>query len=432
MFKLKHLSILIAAMALTACNSSDDKVEEPENVKVEEPQTNEPEATEPSVGPITYAFKAIGTGDSEPEYLVTQESVVNESLNAEGKGIEQQGWNFFYPVANTLFVTGYTNKETTSYTVQDGEVKELARFTFNNTLEMFGHVNNETLLATDNSRSGGHSKHTLYVVSSDSGHITQQVSYSIFNQDTGNPGEGQVAWATALVERDGQLFVPFHKMDDGGNFSTPDPDKAYVAIFDYPLTEGATPKSIIEDERTSNIGVNGATTSMIKTDAGDLYTMSNGTMAGGFYPASSKPSGILKIAKDSSEFDENYFFNVEDAANGGKLIWFDYIGGDKAIARVIVGEVGLNEPWSAFGKKYFNQKLVIIDLVAQTITDVVGVPLHQKRYTSPVEIMDGKVYVSIETAEDAFVYEVDVESNSAVKAGEVVGKTIKGFYDLYH
>ena len=438
MFKLRTLSVAIAALVLTACGSSDD-----DKVTVVEPEVTTPDVTtpeEPAVGPITYGFKS--TGEGEPEYLVTQEAVVAESLSAEGNGIEQQGWNFFYPVGNTLFVTGYENKETTSYSVQDGEVKELARFTFNNTLEMFGQIDGKTLLATDNNRSGGHSKHTMYVVSAESGHITQQVNYSIFNLDTGTPGEGLVAWATALVVRDGELFVPFHKMDDGGNFMTPDADKAYVAIFDYPLTDGATPKAIIEDERTSNIGVNGSTTSMIKTQTGDLYTMSNGTMAGGFYPASTKPSGILKIESGASEFDPNYFFNVETTANGGKLIWFDYIGDNKAIARVIVGEDGLNEPWSAFGVKYANQKLVIIDLEAQTITDIVGVPLHRKRYSSPVEIMDGKVYVSIETStvaddvvdvnEGAYVYEIDIASASAVKGGEIKGKTIKGFYDLFH
>ena len=422
MQKLRYLSVLIAAIALTACSSDDDKTEEQIQP---DPQ---PEA--PAVGPFTYAYKA--TGGEEPEYLVTQDSIINDELNATDRGIEQQGWNFFYPVGNTLFVTGYENKQTTSYTVQDGEVKELAKFNFNNTLEMFGNIDDKTLLATSNSRSGGHSSHTMYVVSAESGHITQQVSYSIFSLDTGTPGEGQVAWATALVQRDDELFIPFHKMDDAGNFSTPDPDKAYVAIFDYPLTDGATPKVIIEDERTSNIGVNGSTTGMIQTDSGDLYTYSNGTMAGGFYPASTKPSGILKIAAGESEFDANYFFNVEDAANGGKLFWFDYIGGNKAIARVIVGEEGMNESWSAFGKAYQNHKLVIIDLESQTITDVEGVPLHQKRYTSPVEVMDGKVYVSIETADGSSVYEIDVASGAAVKGANIAGKTIKGFYDLYH
>jgi hypothetical protein len=416
MFKLNVLSVVIATLALSACgsSSSDEKVTIPTPV----PEKNYP---------ITYAFKS--TGEGEPEYIVSQNELLTAELNADNRGIEQQGWNFFYQVNNTLFLTGYQNKETISYTMQNDEVKELARFTFNNTLEMFGTVNNDTLIATDNSRTGGHSKHTMYVVSSESGHIVQQLKYSIFNNDTGTPGEGSVAWATALIERNGELFVPFQKMDDGGNWSTPDPDTAYVAVFDYPLTDGATPKKIIEDERTSNIGVNGFVTSMIKTEAGDLYTMSNGSAAAGFSPASTKPSGILKINADENTFDANYFFNIETATNGGKLFWFDYIGDNKALARIHVDQEGTSL-WSAYSKDLHKEKLYIIDLVSEVVTEVVGVPLHQKRYTTPLEIIEGKVYLSIEEKDDANVYEIDVASGTAIKGASIKGKTVKGFFDL--
>ncbi|MBL4823221.1 MAG: hypothetical protein JKX90_06835 [Colwellia sp.] len=46
--------------------------------------------------------------------------------------------------------------------------------------------------------------------------------------------------------------------------------------------------------------------------------------------------------------------------------------------------------------------------------------------------MDGTVYLGIETAEEAFVYQVDINSVTATKGVEIKGKNIKGFYDLYH
>lgn len=416
MFKLKTLTVVIATLTLSACGGSSSDKTAP---------TPAPEPTENY--PITYAFKS--TGEGEPEYIVSQTELLTEELNADNRGIEQQGWNFFYQVNNTLFLTGYENKETVSYSMQNDEVKELGRFTFNNTLEMFGTVNGDTLIATDNSRTGGHSKHTMYVVSSESGHIIQQSQYSIFNHDTGTPGEGSVAWATALIERNGELFVPFQKMDDGGNWTTPDPDRAYVAVFDYPLTDGATPKKIIADDRTSNIGVNGFVTSMIKTETSDLYTMSNGSAAAGFTPASTKPSGILKINANENDFDANYFFNIETATNGGKIFWFDYIGDNKALARIHVDQEGTSL-WSAYSKELMKEKLYLIDLVSEVATEVVGVPLHQKRYTTPLEIIEGKVYLSIETKDDAHVYEIDVASGTATKGAPIKGKTIKGFFDL--
>ena len=75
-------------------------------------------------------------------------------------------------------------------------------------------------------------------------------------------------------------------------------------------------------------------------------------------------------------------------------------------------------------------KTQILDLEAKTVTDVSGVPLHQKRYSSPVEVIDGKVYLSIETADEANIYEYDVSTNTATKGAVLSGKTIKGFYDL--
>lgn len=421
MYKLTHLGLLITALTLTACGSDNDTT-------VVEVEPLPPVVAEP--GPFSFAFKT--TGGDEPEYLVTQESISGEALSADGKGIEQQGWNFFYPVGNTLFIAGYEHNQATSYKVNaDNVVAKLASFEFTNTIEMFGSVEDKILLASDAPRDGNHTKRTLYSVDAETGLVTSKVNYSIHDLDTGTPGEGTVGYPMGLVVRDDSLFIPFHKMDDLGYWGTPDANTAYVAIYDYPLTEGATPKSIISDERTSNIGVNGSTTGMIKTDGGDLYTMSNGSTAVGFTPASTKPSGILRINKDDTEFDANYFFNIEIATNGGKIFWFDYVGDNKALAHIITDDTDA-ESWGAYTKEFIKQKLVIIDLVAQTITDVADVPLHSKRYSSPIEVMDGKVYIGIETGDEAFVYHVDINSATATKGVEIKGKTIKGFYDLYH
>jgi len=420
MYKFKTLSLLIATLTLAACGSSDNDDAAPV-------PTPPPTVVEP--GPFTFAFKT--TGGDEPEYLVTQESISTEALTADNTGIEQQGWNYYYPVGNTLFVVGYQNNETTSYKVgTDNKVAKLASFEFTNTLEMFGSVDGKVLLATDAPRDGNHTKRTLYTVDAETGLVTSKVSYSIHDVDTGTKGEGTVGYPTALIQRGDLLFISFHKMDDAGNWGTPDADNAFVAIYDYPLVEGATPKSIIADDRASNIGVNG-NIGLIKADNGDIYSMSNGSVAVGFSPASTKPSAMLRINNNETEFDANYFFDIEAATDGGKIFWFDYIGDNKAIARIITDDSAA-ESWGAYTKNEINHKLVIIDLVAQTITDIAGVPLHHKRWTSPIEIMDGKVFVSIEEKDSAFVYEIDINSATATKGVEIKGKTIKGFYDLHH
>lgn len=404
--------LLLAFFTLAACGSDNDNIEVP-NEKFG----------------ITMAFKE--TGGDEPEYVVTQESVMQGTISAQGAGHEQLGWNFYYHVDKTLFVSGYENFETRSYKVdENGDVSQLATFFYDAPLEVFGNVDGHTLLASDQPRDGTHSKRKLYTVDASTGLITKKINYSIHDEDTGTPGEGTVAWAMALVVRGNELYIPFQKLDDQGLYTTPDADTAYVAIYDYPLASDAAPKKIISDTRTSNIGVNGATTGLIKTTNGDLYSFSSGALSAGFSPASTKPSGILRINNGESEFDLSYFFNIEEAAAGGKLFWFDYVGNGKAIARIIINEDGAY-PWSAHSKDFFTQKLVIIDLEAKTVTDVQNVPLHQKRYTSPVTVIDGKVLVSIETADDAYVYQVDIATATATKGAEIAGKTVKGFFNLY-
>jgi len=423
MNKIGLASVLSASVLLAACGSDSD--------------------SEGVVG-ASYGFKSSGGSDgSEAEYLVTQENIMEGTLSAQGTGYEQLSWNFFYNVGNTLFVTGYTNFTTQSYAVdENNEVSELATFLFDKALVMFGSIGDETLLATD-SPSPGHGTRLLYTVDAATGFATKKVNYTIHDVDTGVPGQGTMGWATALVVRDDHLFVPFHKLDDLGYYTTPDADTAYVAVYDYPLEDNAEPLKIISDTRTSHIGVNGMTTSLITADNGDMYSFSNGTVSGGFNPASTKPSGILKIASGETEFDADYFFNIKEATNGGTIFWFDYVSNNKAIARILVNEDECNAvtptedtpspcSWAAYGRDFYNQKLVVIDLVNQTVTDIAGVPLHAKRYTSPIDIIDGKIYVSIETAEDAYVYQVDIETATAVKGAKIEGKTIKGFFDLYN
>ena len=75
---------------------------------------------------------------------------------------------------------------------------------------------------------------------------------------------------------------------------------------------------IIYDERTSPIGVNGHSTGIEQTENGDIYSFSTSALSAGFTLAT-KPSGILRIKNGETEFDQDYFFNVEEATNGGSL-----------------------------------------------------------------------------------------------------------------
>jgi hypothetical protein len=401
-------------------------------------------------GEFGTTFPLTTTGDNAADYLLTSISLsAGDSVNATGAGIEHSGWNYYYSVRNTLFVfhndDAYAeNGEGKAYQVNASGEQEVNSFVYDGRIATMGSTGN-TLLAT-NAYWGAHSPLKLHSFDSATGAKQATVEYSIYDDSTGIAGEGTVPWVTALVVRDDKLFIPYLKFNDDGSASTPDANKGYVAIFDYPMSENAKPIKIIEDNRISNIGAHGATSGLILTDVGDLYGFSNGEISAGFFPASTNPSAIVRIAKGETEFDANYLLDIEASTDGGKIIWFDYVGNEKALARIVMPTDQLvdhdnkaetakipadHAPWGDFESKVFRQKLVIIDLANKSITDVAGIPLHAKRNTPSVNVTDnGTVYVSIETADDAYVYEVDIAAATAVKGAQIEGATIRAFYQL--
>lgn len=424
MSRTKLYSSLILAISLAGCGSDD----------AASPDIDDRELAESNI-----TLGLVNNDEGSTEFVVSVKDVMAGTVSAQGAGLEQSGWNFYYPVGNTLFVSGYSEFKTTSYKVNESnEVAEINTFLFEDSFETFGNVADATLLAT-NAYWYQHDELVMYSADAATGRATSKTLYSIYDDSTGTEGEGTVPWPTALKVRGDKLFVPYLKFDDAGNSTTPDNNSAYVAVFDYPLTaneEGkVVPNKIITDERTSNIGVHGSTTGLITTENGDLYGFSAGSVAAGHYPASINPSGILRIANGETEFDTDYFFNIEEQSAGMEIFWFDSIGGDKALARIFTPTAELESvPWSAYSNPVL--KLVILDLAEKTITDVVGVPLHTKQVTSSIEVMDGKVYVMVDAVVDGDVtkniYEIDVATATATKGATVEGKSIKGFFDLYN
>jgi len=391
---------------------------------------------------ITMLFKT--TAEGEPEYILSTDSVTEGSISAEGSGIESLEWNYVYNVGSSIFTIGTKNFIGTTYQENDnGEVAQVSSFQATVNLEAFGQDGDDTFLAIDAPRLASHSDRTLYTIDAETGTVTSQVTLSIYDIDTGTPGEGVFAWPIQLEVVGDKLYIPFHALLDDASFATPDADTAKIAVFDYPVSDGATPIAIITSDITGEIGTNG-NNSLIQTESGDLYCFHSGAYYAGFVPRSTKESGILKINNGEAEFDSDYFLNVEEAT-GGKMFWMDYVGDNKVLARILTEDIdeasytsilenaatdGLIGWYAAYGRGLFNQKLVIIDLKAETITDVENVPLHAKRSTAPLNEIDGSYYVSIETESDVYVYDIDIDGAIGTQGAKVEGKTIKGFFKL--
>jgi hypothetical protein len=258
----------------------------------------------------------------------------------------------------------------------------------------------------------------LHKIDANSVSIQEKVNMRIWESQE----DSLVAWPTSLNVRGDKLFVPFYKVHARGDFTTPQTDTAYVAVYSYPDLDF---EKYITDTRMGPIGVYGLFNGMIEDENGNLYGYSSASYASGF-TTQSKQSGILRINNGETEFDDNYFFNVEEEA-GGKIQFFEYVGNGKAVANITVDDSQL---WGSYNTGSEIHKLVILDLEAQTATDVSGVPQHGGFYGNPWHVEDGKVYMSIVTSTDAHVYQIDVASATGTQGAEIQGKELKGIYNL--
>lgn len=417
-FKLKNvLSIAFVAILLISCSSDD------EGTTITVPQTT---------SKYVLGFQAFPVGQSEPvDYILELPSVdalASGEISVEGQGTPLRGWRFFHQAGNTVFTAGYADDDQCiAYQLsENGTLEDVANFAFQSTLDNFAAIDDNTLLAVELTY-GGLSDKRFHIVNADTGVLERVVEHPVdIDYGSGTAEDpGSIPWVTGMVLRDGKLYVSYHKWSADGSFITPDTDRAYVAVFKYPDFEL---EKIIYDDRTSPIGVNGHSTGIEATENGDIYSFSTSALSAGFTSAT-KPSGILRIKNGETEFDQDYFFNVEEATNGGKIFWMDYLGNGKAIARIIVDDTNGAGEWGAFFKNDVF-KLVVIDLESKTITDVSGVPVHGHRYTSPMFVEDGKAYISSSTDTETHVYIVDPETATATKGAKILGLGLKGIFKI--
>ncbi|WP_378186518.1 DUF4374 domain-containing protein [Aquimarina sp. W85] len=429
----RTICLAIVSLCVFSC-SSDDDVSEP----TEPTQPGSSQNSKYVVG-----FQALPVGQGAPvDYIValpSLESLTTGEISVEGEGIPLKGWRFFHQANNTVFTAGYSDddKSIAFQLDENGAINEVANFTFQNTLDNFSAIDDKTLLAVELSY-GGLSDKRFHFINAETGKLEKIISHPI-DIDPGDgtaANPGSIPWVTGMILRDGKLFVSYHKWAADGSYVTPDVDRAYVAIFSYPEFEL---ENIIYDDRTSPIGVNGHSTGIIKTETNDIFSYSSSALTAGF-TAATKPSGILKISNGSETFDVDYFFDVENTTNGGKLFWMDYVGNGKAIGRIILDDT--LPAWGVFKEQGSFFKLVILDLVNKTITDVKGVPAHANRYTAPLFVEDGKAYLSSRVGEaigengenanngETHVYVVDPETATATKGAKVNGLALKGIFKL--
>lgn len=362
----------------------------------------------------------ITSNNTTTYYVVTTDDLMNTNttINALGKGIEQAGYRDYQQANNTIFSIGGLGVTSVTGIQRDAEgyLQERGDFVFNNTPIGFCQVNDHQMAALElptSTNKGG--KLTFYTVDINSLALSNRVT-----ETTVAPLDDlQWPYVTGMQYADGYLYVSYELMNPN-TFTSDYAATSYVAVYSYPECKFV---KLMTDTRFGNIGSWNAFNGLQKDEHGDIYAMSNTSMANGF-SQSPKNCGFLKIKAGQLDFDPDYTFDYQ-ALTGQKVAHWLYLGNGKVFAEVTTR---LDAPaWSDA-----DLKCCIIDLVNKTSIDIEEIPVHNgnggRRFACFYE--NGYVYTPIATAEGVYIYRTDVATATAQRGAKIDASFVAGIFKL--
>ena len=364
---------------------------------------------------------------SGSDVLLPVESLTEGTISPLGTGIEQPAWMSYFNAGNTLITHGYSTDNTiTGYRLQNGVLTNIGSLITELGIYNYENVDENTMLAIGVTRAGFEER-IIYTIDKTNMSIQSRKGTRVDERKE----DGLVAWPTDLKVRGDKLFMSYYLLGAGEEdgvpaFATPNSNEARVAVYSYPEIKF---EKIITDSRTSDIGNYLSFTSLEKDERGDIYSFSTSSLASGFNPTPTNPSGFLRIKNGTTDFDQSYFFDFEAASEGYKINNVIYAGGGKAVVRMVKDDSGL---WATYDPDAESPicSIAIADLYNQTVTKVNEVPLHGGEWGMAHLIHDGKVYINVSDANGAFIYEIDPGTATAVKGAKLEGNWTKGILAL--
>lgn len=399
-------SIILAAMAVGVLTSCED------DLAAEQETPN---------APYVLSLGVTSNGNTT-YYVVSTDNLMEGTINAVGKGIEQNGYHDYQQGSNSIFCIGGLGLTSATTVVRgaDGLLKEQGEFVFDNSLSGFCQVDDNTMVGLElpvNKESG--SQLTFYTVDAKSAAILDK------NTSTTVDPIDRLDWPsiTGMMYSGGNLYVTYTPMNSM-TFETAYTDTCFVAVYSYPDMKFV---ELMKDTRMGPGGSWGAYNGLMKDEQDNLYVMSNSALSNG-YSQSTKHAGFLRIKKGATEFDSDYFFDFEAATGGLKPAHVAYIGNGLVFAEVsTLNPQTANDRW---GDK--SLKCCLIDLKNQTVTDVEGIPVHNgnggRRFAYLNE--GSYVYLPVSTPDGVYIYRTDVHTARAERGARVSTSFVGGFFSL--
>lgn len=355
------------------------------------------------------------------DYLLLTDNLENGTISTQGNGIEQEGtYRNYITHRNRFFSLLYGQGgpgAVTSYRMDtQGSLVKVSDFKAE-TVQTFG-VADDDLLTIKIPRSGEEIAQ-MYRIDTHQYKIAAEIPINIVKLAE----NGERAHFTGTTQVDNKIYAPYMSIKGCCNdvFGTAYPDSTWVAVLSYPELKL---QKVIKDNRTSSIGayyLNG----LVHTELGEVYAFSPASAKNNSVPSSSNPSAIVKINKSTEEFDQNYFFNIQQISGGYHIASWDYAGKNKFILTMYAS------PNSVTGT---DRKFAVVDVQTKSFNWISGTPSNITNVTTIYNYapLDGiRSYIGITTAnEGSFVYVFDANLATAKKGLKVEGGTITAIHRM--
>ena len=358
--------------------------------------------------------------DGVADYLLTTESLTEGAVSTVGNGIEQDGTYRYYVTHKNKFFSmlygqGNPGAVTTYELNSEGALEKLSDFQ-SETVQAFGAMNDDIVMAKI-SRNSADPMASWYRLDADQ---LQIVADGKWNQAE-IAGNGEQAFFTWVTQVGDKLFAPYFSMKACCNdsFGTVYPDSAWIAVFDYPSMEL---NKVIKDDRTSFIG-RYFLSGLEVDELGDTYAFSASVASSNGVMTSSLPSAFTRIKAGQLEFDQSYYFNVEELADGYYITAKTYAGNGKFIV-TMNKEKGAYTTGNRFG---------VADVYNKTFTWVTGAPSESEIVSVTINNYsekNGLAYIGITTETGSWVYEFNASTATANQGLKVEGGVITAISKL--
>lgn len=397
MTKSKLVLIVGIFLSILATGCSDDDDNSPN-----------PDPTVEKKEKYVIEVSALG-GMMGPSYILTADSITGGTISLTGNGVELPEITSALFQNNTLFslVYGISGQgPVTTYKLgADGNLVQGGTINLP-TANVFGKIDDDAVITCAVPRELSSPMANFTILDAENPQIRSTAS---LNAITLREGTGEMASFNALTKVGNKIFAPYMSIGGTGGtggYNSQYLDSTWIAVLKYPEL---TLEKIIKDNRTSYIGAYFGMFGVDQVDNGDVYTFSP------VPTGSTKHSAVLKIKNGTTEFDQSYFFDLENASGGHKL----------ARSSHITGNLFLAEMYDEIGKASGKVKLAIVDVVNEKLDWVTDSPIYTPGIlNTPTYVEKDKKSVVVpisETLNNFNLYIVDVNFKTAKRGAEIKG-----------